>query len=149
MRALGFTAALAIGFGFIVGGCTTQEVGRVGEQPRDQIRYAANATYPESTPQTSDRINVAAIDDPRANTLTLMNLSDNAIPPSTAWVNGAYVYQLPSIPPRGMVDIRYSQLLMAGPNRGDLKQANQSVRKVELQTQDGLYSVQGPSKKTR
>ena len=151
MRAIGFTSILALGLGFSIVGCATQDVGHVGSEPRTQIAYAATAKYPGTTApaQTSDRVQMAAVDDVEDHKLTLMNLSDNTIPPSTAWINGAYVYQLPSIPPRGMAEMNYSEILMAGPNPGDLKQTGQAVRKVELQTQDGLYTVQGPSKKTK
>jgi hypothetical protein len=149
MRAIGLTTVLAIGFGMTVIGCSTQEVGRVGAEPREQIAYAATAKYPAVTAQESDRIKVAAVDDVDGKKLTLMNLTDNAIPPSTAWVNGAYVHQLATIPPRGMAEIDYAEILMAGPNPGDLKQQGQSVRKVELQTHEGLFAVQGPSKKTK
>ena len=150
MRAIGLTSILALGLGVSVVGCATQDVGHVGAEPRTQIAYAATAKYPGTTSpaQTSDRVQMAAVDDVEDHKLTLMNLSDNTIPPSTAWINGAYVYQLPSIPPRGMAEMNYSEILMAGPNPGDLKQTGQAVRKVELQTKDGLYTVQGPSKKT-
>ena len=50
---------------------------------REQIRYAATARYPAEPAQTSDRIQMAAIDDVENNKVTLMNLSDNSIPPST------------------------------------------------------------------
>ena len=149
MRAICLKTVLATGLGLTVIGCTTQEVGRVGAEPREQIRYAATARYPGESAQTSDRIQMAAVDDVENNKVTLMNLSDNAIPPSTAWINGAYVYQLPSIPPRGMAEMKYSEILMSGPNPGDLKSAGQGVRKVELQTHEGLFTVQGPSKKTK
>ena len=151
MRAIGLTSILATGFALTVVGCATQDVGHVGTEPRTQIAYAATAKYPGTTSPatTSDRIQVAAVDDLENHKVTLMNLSDNTIPPSTAWINGAYVYQLPTIPPRGMADMPYSEILMAGPNPGDLKQTGQSVRKVELQTHEGLFTVQGPSKKTK
>ncbi|MEA2709639.1 MAG: hypothetical protein QOF78_2240 [Phycisphaerales bacterium] len=149
IRAIGLTTVFGLGFGLAIVGCQTQQVGQVGAEPRGQIAYAATAKYPQRTPETSSRFQLAAVDDPDDKKLTLMNLSDNAIPPSTAWINGAFVYQLPTIPPRGMAEMNYSEILMAGPNPGDLKQTGQSVRKVELQTQDGLYTVQGPSKKTK
>ena len=151
MRAIGLATVLGIGFALTAVGCQTQEVGRVGAEPRTQIAYAATAKYPgETSPaQTSENVKVAAVDDTENHKVTLMNLSDNAIPPSTAWINGAYVHTLPTIAPRGMQEMNYSDILMAGPNPGDLKQSGQTVRKVELQTKDGLYTVQGPSKKTK
>src|SRR5688572_32090780 len=102
MRANGLIAALMIGSGLMAGGCETQEIARVGAEPREQIAYAATARYPAETARTPDRFKAAAVDNIDDKKLTIMNLSDNAIPPSTAWINGAYVYQLPTIPPRGM-----------------------------------------------
>jgi hypothetical protein len=130
----------------LVGGCETQQISHVGDAPREQIAYAATAKYPAETPARAG-LQVAAVDDPDGKKLTLLNLSDNAVPPSTVWVNGAYLRQVPTIAPRGMVDIHYSNLLMAGPSPQDLKQSGQSVRKVEMQTHDGFFTVQGPSKK--
>jgi hypothetical protein len=137
---------LGAGLFISAAGCETQQVARVGNEPREQIAYAATAKYPaDQTARTG--LQVAAVDNVDDKKLTLMNLSDNAIPPSTVWINGAYLHQVPTIAPRGMVDISYSQLLMAGPTPQDMKQSGQSVRKVELQTHDGFYTVQGPSKK--
>ena len=147
MRATGLIAALVIGSGFVVG-CETSEVARVGAEPREQIAYAATARYPSEAARTPDSFKVAAVDNVEDKKLTIMNLSDGTIPPSTAWVNGAYVYQLPTIPPRGMYSMSYNEILMTGPNPSDLARSGQSVRKVELQTHEGLFSVQGPSKKT-
>jgi hypothetical protein len=148
MRAILTLTICLLGWALLSAGCTTQDVGRVGDEPREQIRYAANAKYPSQPAETSDRVQMAAVDDVGNDRVTLMNLGDNAIPPSTAWINGVYVYQLPAIPPRGMAEMKYSEILMAGPNAGDLKSAGQGVRKVELQTHEGLFTVQGPSKKT-
>jgi hypothetical protein len=148
MRANVLIAALMIGSGLIAAGCETQEIARVGPEPREQIAYAATARYPAETARTPDSFKVAAVDDVEDKTLTIMNLSDGTIPPSTAWVNGAYVYQLPTIPPRGMYEIDYKEILMTGPNPSGLARSGQAVRKVELQTHEGLFTVQGPSKKT-
>ena len=51
-------------------GCTTQEVARVGEEPREAITHAATARYPGNA-QRSDRVQVAALDDPEGRELTL------------------------------------------------------------------------------
>ena len=147
MRATGLIAALVIGSGWMLG-CETSEVARVGAEPREQIAYAATAKYPTDPARTPDAFKVAAVDNVEDKKLTIMNLSDGAIPPSTAWVNGAYVYQLPTIPPRGMYSMEYAEILMTGPNPSDLGKSGQGVRKVELQTHEGLFSVQGPSKRT-
>jgi hypothetical protein len=149
MRATTTTVFTAVLFGsyLMVAGCETHQVARVGEGPREQIAYAATAKYPSGAAQQSEKLRLAAVDDMDAKRLTIMNLTDTAIPPSTVWVNGAYVHPLPTIPARGTYSIDYEQILMAGPNPTDLKQQGQAVSKVELQTEKGLFTVQGPSKK--
>ena len=55
MRAIRTITMLLLSSGFIAAaGCTTQEVGRVGDAPREQIRYAATARYPIEPAQTSE-----------------------------------------------------------------------------------------------
>ena len=141
-----FRAALAIiAVGGLLVGCTTNEVGRVGASPRAEITYAATAKYPGEA-RTSDAIQLTAVDDPDDNVMTIYNVSDNAIGPATVWVNGAFVHRIDGIPPRGAVEINHVELLQAGPGTGDLDSVNQSARKVEIQTRDGLFTVQGPSR---
>ena len=103
MRAIGLTTVLAIGFGLTTIGCQTQEVGRVGAEPREQIAYAATAKYPgTNTPaQTSDRIQLAAVDDVEEKRVTLMNLNDNTIPPSTAG-STARTFTTSDLPPASL-----------------------------------------------
>jgi hypothetical protein len=131
------------------GGCETQQISHVGDAPREAIAYAATAKYPAvaATAPAQTGMQVAAVDDTENKKVTIMNLTDNAIPPATVWVNGAYLHRTATIAPRGMASINYSELLMAGPSPQDLKASGQSVRKVELQTHDGFFTVQGPSKK--
>jgi len=87
------------------------------------------------------------VDDRENDEIQILNLSDNAIPDPTIWVNGTYVRRVPTIAPRGSSTIGYSGLLQAGQTAMDFKRANQPVTKVELQTADGLFQVQGPSRK--
>src|SRR5687768_13919783 len=87
-------AALAMVGAGAGAGCETQQIARVGDAPREQIAHAATARYPaDRTPQAG--LQVAAVDDVDGKKLTLLNLTDNAIPPSTVWVNGAYLHQVP------------------------------------------------------
>ena len=137
---------VVIAIGGLLGGCTTNEVGRVGASPRAEITYAATAKYPGEA-RTSDAIQLTAVDDPDANVMTIYNVSDNAIGPGTIWVNGAFVHRIDGIPPRGAVEIKHIELIQAGPGTSDLDSVNQSARKVEIQTRDGLFTVQGPSRK--
>lgn len=135
-------AALALGSAF-AGGCNTDRVRHVGEGPREAITYAARARYPGNATQ-ADNVNAIAMTDTSRGRITVYNLGNNAIPTSAMWVNGLFVSQIPAIAPRGNTLVTFPQLLEAGPGVRSLDQAEQPPRKVELQTSEGLYSVQGP-----
>ncbi len=143
-----FVPAFAIAASILIAGCETSEIARVGEEPREAISYAATASYPGEATQSSD-LQLAAIDNPDAREIELLNLTDNSIPASTLWVNGAFVKRIPSIPPRGTFKVKYNELLEAGTGTNDLQSVGQVARKVEIQTPQGLMAVQGPSKRTK
>jgi hypothetical protein len=144
MKPHALIAALCVA---VVAGCSTNEITRVGEAPRAEIAYAATASYP-GEPRTSDSIQLTAVDDPEEKELVIYNVTDNAIGPSTVWVNGAFLKRIEGIAPRGSVRIKHGELLQAGTGTADLRSLEQTARKVEIQTRDGLFSVQGPSRKT-
>ena len=131
------------------GGCQVGNVDQVGQQPRDAITYAARAKYPGNPTAMPEmpRVQAAAVDYRGLNEIEILNLSDNAIPASTVWVNGSYLTRIDTIPPKGTTVVKYGQLLEAGAGTQDLKMAKQSPSKVELQTADGLTPIQGPAVK--
>jgi len=127
-------------------GCRTSDVAQVGPEPRAEISYAATAKYPGAA-RESDEVKLTAVTDPENDDLTIFNVTDNAIGPATIWVNGAFVHRVSGIAPRASVKIKHAELLQAGAGTADLKRLEQPVRKVEIQTKDGLFTVQGPSQK--
>ncbi|MEO6434307.1 MAG: hypothetical protein ABIP55_00900 [Tepidisphaeraceae bacterium] len=143
MKRHAWVIVLAAG-GFV--GCSTNEVARVGSEPRAEISYAATARYPGDA-RMSDAVKLTAVTDPDAKKLVIYNVTDNSIGPATVWVNGAFVHRIDGIAPRGAVEINYGELLQTGPGTADLKSLDQPARKVEIQTRDGLFTVQGPSQK--
>ena len=130
-----------------LGGCSTDRVSQVGQEPRAAISDAALASYPQAPAASSDRVQAAAVDHPDLKEVEIFNLADQSIPAARVWVNGNFLAQINSIPPRGSVIVKYSNLLEAGRAVNDLKQLQQPVRKVELQTREGLFKVQGPAMK--
>lgn len=122
----------------------TDKVGAVGKEARQAISEAAVSRYP-GNPTTSRDVQVAAVNYPGKNELEIHNLGNQSIPSSIVWVNGTFMTRIEGIAPKGIATVRHSQLLEAGPATNDLKALNQPVAKVELQTDRGLYSVQGPS----
>jgi hypothetical protein len=126
-----------------LGGCQTQSVAQVGSQPREAITFAALAKYPGNA-QTSDRARTVAITDPDAKSLTVYNLGDQSIPATALWVNGTFVKQISAIPPKSHVTAKYVELLEKGPGVKSMSESAQVPARVEIQTSDGLYTVQGP-----
>ena len=128
-------------------GCNTTRVSHVDPDARARIGYAATAQYPANPKAATASVLAAAVDHPRDKQIEVLNLSDNAVTTPTVWVNGAYLRQLATLPPRGAVSIRYSELLQAGQTANDFERAAQTVTKVELQSGGSLYSVLGPAVK--
>jgi hypothetical protein len=139
------TAASAVALAFAAG-CDAEHVGDVQQMPREQITFAATARYPGNA-QSSDKVQAVALDAPGDHQFTIYNLSDRPIPQATVWVDGSFVRQLDGIGPKSHLTLNYADLIQAGPSTTDLKQSNQAVSQVELQTADGLFKVEGPGMK--
>lgn len=130
-------------------GCATQEMSEVGRAPRQAIAFAATAKYP-GNPQQSDKIKAVAFDSADRGELEIHNLGNHTIAYPAVWVNGAFVSKLnTSIPPQSHATVKYTELLEAGAGTNDLTKVgkDQPVQKVELQTPDGLFAVEGPARK--
>jgi hypothetical protein len=127
-------------------GCTTSELSQVGDQPKAAIKYAALSEYPKSMTPSHD-LNVGAINDRDAKVLRVYNFGDQTIPASTLWVNGGFLSYIDSIPPKGHVSLKYSQLLEQGQNVNDFSKVEAPMAKVELQNDRGLFAVEGPAAK--
>ena len=125
----------------LAGGCGNKAVAT-----REQATHAALSTYPGS-PQQSDEIQLAAIDDPKRKKIQIVNLTDRTIPTPSLWVNQTFVHKARTIEPRGQITVEYEDLLEQGSGVRDLDMANVPVKTVEVQTSGGLYTVQGPSRK--
>lgn len=142
-RYLVLTSVAALG---IATGCgpKTNEVTGVGADARAAISQATMARYPGRA-TTSPEVQVAAINYDKKHYLELHNLGTTSIPPSTVWVNGTFVTSINGIPPKSYTTVHHGSLLEAGPATNDLRKLKQPVAKVEIQTDNGLFTVQGPT----
>lgn len=113
---------------------------------REQATAAALARYP-GNPQQSEEIRLASIDHADDKKVEVANLTDRAIPTPMIWVNQTFVNKSRTIPPRGQVIVKYSELLEQGSGVRDLDMANVPVKTVEVQVGDELYTATGPSRK--
>jgi hypothetical protein len=127
----------------LIAGCHTQDIGQVGERPREAITFAARAKYP-GPGQESPKVKAVALTDPDTKELSIYNVGDTAIPSTAIWVNGAFVRQIGPISPKSHVSVKWVELLEAGPSAKSLSELERTVQKVELQTSDGMFAVQGP-----
>jgi hypothetical protein len=124
-------------------GCAAENVGQVGDRPREAITFAARAKYPGAA-QTSDRYKLGAVVDPERKVLDIYNFSSQSIPATAVWVNGAFVRQVSTIAPKGHVTVRYVDLLESGPGTRSFSDLATPMQKVEVQTNDGNYAALGP-----
>jgi hypothetical protein len=127
----------------IVGGCggKTESVSGVGQEARQAISQAAVARYPGRA-MTSPDVQLTAINYPTKDYLEIHNTGTSSIP---RWVNGTFLTTIDGIAPKGFVTVQHGSLLEAGPATNDLKKLNQPVSKVEVETDRGLFTVQGPT----
>lgn len=142
-RTVGTLSAVALA---LLAGCSTNELAMIGEEPRQEITYAALAEYPQGV-EASDELKLWAVNYENKDMLEVFNTSDQSIPASTLWVNGAFLSRIDPIPPRGSVKVKYSEVLEAGRGVNDLKDLGGPIAKLELQTDQGLLKVQGPANK--
>ena len=136
-----FTCAVAGALSAGVAGCATNEL-----ETRREVAQAALSRYPGNG-RPADTFKLAAADDPGKRTVELHNLSDTAVPAGKVWVNGRFVASVPVIEPRATALVNYGDLLEAGPGVMDLKRAESQVTKVEYETSQGLFVVDGPSRR--
>jgi hypothetical protein len=144
-RSIFLTAVAASAIALMVG-CEGKgdKVSGVAPEARQAISAAATARYP-GNPTTSRDVQAAAINYPEKKFVEVHNLGNTSIPAGNIWVNGTYMTHIDGIAPKSYATVQYGQLLEAGAPANDLKHLNQPVAKVEIQTDKGLFSVQGPT----
>ena len=134
---------LAVAGALVTGaiGCATNEL-----ETRREVAQAALSRYPGNA-QPASTFRLAAADNTGDRSIELLNLSDTAVPAGKVWVNGRFVASVPAIEPRTTTVVKYGDLLEAGPGVMDLKRAESQVTKVEYETSQGLFAVDGPSRR--
>src|SRR5947209_8376499 len=63
----------------LLAGCATNDVGAVGERPREAITFAAQSSYP-SNPKYADQYKSVALYDPTRKAIDIYNLGKDPIP---------------------------------------------------------------------
>jgi hypothetical protein len=137
--------AIALGI-FILAGCNTsasvQNPFKGDDTQKTQLAaFAAQSQFP--TKQPSDDLRVTALINKDNGTIKVINSTQQAINDAKLWVNGSFVTHVDTIPARGMVAIKRENLY----NRDGipLSKANIGISKVQLESSDKLYNLEGPA----
>jgi hypothetical protein len=148
MRRSIFLTAVTASAIALLAGCEGKgdKVSSIDPEARQAISAAATARYP-GNPTTSRDVQAAAINYTDKKYIEIHNLGTASIPAGTVWVNGTFMTHFDGVAPKSFTTVHYGSLLEAGSPSNDLKRLSQPVAKVEVQTDRGLFSVQGPTVK--
>jgi hypothetical protein len=104
--------------------------------------YAASVTYPSnSTPMTDTSITSTV--DRRSGAITIRNYTNKTIVEPRLWVNRMFVLRLPTISAQSTIKISKDDLYDSA-GRSMASQPTESIKRIELQTEQNLIDVQGP-----
>src|SRR4051812_39001818 len=138
-------AAIALA-GLVLVGCSTSasvdNPFNGGDKEKTQLAaFAGQSQYPNK--QAADDLRVAAVVNRNEGTIKVVNSTQQAITDAKLWVNGAYVIHIDTIPGRGVVAIKRENLY--NKDGLSLAKANVGVTKVQLETADKFYNLEGPA----
>jgi hypothetical protein len=132
--------------GFVLVGCSTSA--RVDNpfkgddtQKTQLAAFAAQSQYPSK--QASDDLRATALVDRKEGTIKIINSTSQAITDAKLWVNGAFVTHVDTIPARGLVTIKRENLYDR--NGIPLAKANAGISRVQLESGDKFYNLEGPA----
>jgi hypothetical protein len=120
-------------------------VGKSSEEmtPTQLAAYAATSKYPTEAQPSSD-LRAAAIVNRDKGTIKIYNFSDRPIHAARVWVNKAFVAKIDGIAPQQKVTISTDK--MYGPFGNTFAdQKDTPIGTVQLQTDEGLFNLQGPA----
>lgn len=111
------------------------------ELPEAQLAaYAASTKYPDKN--ASDDMKLGAMVNRDDKSIQLINYTDKTLTDAKVWINQGYLYKVSSIPAHG-----YATLSTADFYNGSghaLSEMNNPVNRIQVETSDGLFNVQGP-----
>ena len=101
---------------------------------------AAAAQFPSTQP--SDDLKATALIDRDKDTIQIVNASDQPVRDATVWVNSSFQRRVSMIPAYGTVVLDRDEFY--GPAGNTLSSMKTGAVRVQLQTGDSLYNLQGP-----
>jgi hypothetical protein len=130
-------------------GCSaTGEFNPVGQgadkemTPTQLAAFAATSKYPDTQP--SNDLKIAAIVNRDKGTIKVYNFTGQPVHNAKVWVNRAYVAKIDGIAPQNKATVELDKLY--GPFGNNFaSQKDTPISSVQLQTDEGLFDVEGPA----
>jgi hypothetical protein len=130
-------------------GCSaTGEFNPVGQgadkemTPTQLAAFAATSKSPDTQP--SNDLKIAAIVNRDKGTIKVYNFTGQPVHNAKVWVNRAYVAKIDGIAPQNKATVELDKLY--GPFGNNFaSQKDTPISSVQLQTDEGLFDVQGPA----
>ncbi len=110
-------------------------------EPTQLAAFSAKASYPTSQP--AEVLPSAAIVNKGAGLIKIYNFTDKPVGDSKVWVNRSFVYHIFGIAPQSKVVISTKDLYDSLGNT--FAAQKDDVSTVQLQTDHGFYTVEGPA----
>jgi hypothetical protein len=140
---------LALAAAASVAGCSANgefnPVGQGAEKemtPTQLAAFAATAKYPDTQPLNG--LKVAAIVNRDKGTIKIYNFSGQPIHNARVWINKAYVAKIDGVAPQNKATVEVDKLY--GPFGNNFaSQKDTPISSVQLQTDEGLFDVEGPA----
>lgn len=124
-----------------------ESMGKRSSEPTAEARLAAYVAssenaYPRDM-NASDELRAAAVVNRKDNTIRIYNFTNAPLQDVKLWVNQGYVRQLDTIPANGSKRVTFGELY--NDNARTFAGSDTPITSLQLQTQDGLFNLQGPA----
>jgi hypothetical protein len=111
-----------------------------GKADPERAAFATTAHYPNDM-QASNDLKATALVGRSAESIKIVNASDQPIRDAKLWVDGRYVVQINDLPAHGTLTLNRTEF---SDRDGKLPADLKGARQVQIQTKDNLYNLQGP-----
>lgn len=138
------SAAIIVGGLFLAGCSTSAEVSNPFDENTSSeaqlAAFAASSQFPNQ--EASNDLTATALVHRDTGMIQIINASNKPLTNAKVWVNGQFVTKVNSIPANGSVRIPRSQFY--DQTGRTLSGTNTTAQRIQLQTSDNLYNLQGP-----
>jgi hypothetical protein len=131
----------------LAAGCSTSAqvdnpfAGGGGGNEAEMAAFAASSEFPADV-EASDDLRATVLVNRNDRTIQVINASNQAIRDARIWINGSFVGRLDNLPANGAVTLPMDAFYDRTGTR--LSDVQAGANRVQLQSGDTLYNLQGP-----